>query len=268
MTWWAALASAGIGALSARRAGNKASEAQEDANQMNLDEAARNRGFQEEMSNTSYQRSIEDMKAAGINPMLSSKVGGASTPTGSVAAPAQNTATPGINSALAVANAALDTYTRKVQAENVEAQTGKTVAETEKVRRETPGEGAYQAEQAGRIELNKSQQAQVNENVEQLKRQNKIGADFDWNNAYWNSVKTAESVEVQRSMLAETIARTENIKEDAALKKANRILAEYAQPQAKRGAEHAAGPMGAARPWLRDLGEILNSAKRGADLFR
>jgi len=46
--------------------------------------AQRQMDFQEEMSGTSYQRQIADLKAAGINPMLVSRLGGASTPAGAM----------------------------------------------------------------------------------------------------------------------------------------------------------------------------------------
>lgn len=51
----------------------------------NKKEASSNRDFQEEMSNTAHQREVQDLIAAGINPMLSAKLGGASSPGGSVA---------------------------------------------------------------------------------------------------------------------------------------------------------------------------------------
>ena len=70
-----AIIAAGIGAVGSLIGGqqrNSAAAAQ----------AAQQMAFQREMSDTAYQRTMADMKAAGLNPMLASRVGGASTPAG------------------------------------------------------------------------------------------------------------------------------------------------------------------------------------------
>lgn len=53
--------------------------------EFNRKEAQKNRDFQERMSNTAYQRAVEDMIKAGINPILARQLGGASTPGGRTA---------------------------------------------------------------------------------------------------------------------------------------------------------------------------------------
>lgn len=69
----AALIGGGIQAIGGMIANNQAKK-----------EAERNRNFQADMSNTSHVREVNDLKAAGLNPMLSAN-SGASTPTGAMA---------------------------------------------------------------------------------------------------------------------------------------------------------------------------------------
>jgi hypothetical protein len=91
-------------------------------NKWNKQSAREQMAFQERMSGTAYARAMQDMRNAGLNPILASKLGGASSPAGAMAA-MQDPISPAISTAL--------------QAQQVDASTALQEANTSLVKANT-----------------------------------------------------------------------------------------------------------------------------------
>lgn len=128
---WPAIIATAASAYGAYRQNKAAEEA-----------ANRQMEFQQEMSDTSYQRQVADLKAAGINPMLVSKLGGASSPAGampqftnvgSAGVQGFREAAAGLSSAAQAEQLDAQTGLTKAQEKQVEAATDKIRAEIENI---------------------------------------------------------------------------------------------------------------------------------------
>lgn len=130
---WPAIIGAAAGLAGDLFGANSARQGQEDANRTNLQIAREQMGFQREMSDTSYQRSVADLRKAGLNPMLALMKGGASTPPGASTRVESETAiSSGIMSGAMrkmIDALLLSAQTANVQANTRATEVGTTIAE-------------------------------------------------------------------------------------------------------------------------------------------
>lgn len=150
------LGSAGIG-------GGLSFLGQSSANSANAAMSQKQMDFQERMDNTKYQRTVKDLAAAGLNPMMAYGSMGAGSPSGSQGIAAQNSMT-GVGNAISnvkpseLVKRNAETENMRVQNNLIQATTAKELATAKNIDQQTKTGAAQELINAGQLAV---QQAQI-----------------------------------------------------------------------------------------------------------
>jgi len=246
---------------------------QKEANETSIEEAAKNREFnsaeaakqrawQEQMRGTGYQTAIQDLKAAGLNPMLAYSQGPAAMPTG---ANASTSSMPQISNKM---QAALSASATAAQIANINAATEKTKADTDvsmatakQVEAQTHLTSTSATESQQRIENLKEQIAEIRENVK-LKNQQGI-------TEQQRRVLMSYDAQLKQIQAEVENERIPLVKAQTALTNVQRQLAQYDIAGARNRSSSDETWWGRnVRPYIQDAGRVTNSATSIYELRR
>lgn len=208
------------------------------ARDFSAQQAQLNRDFQERMRSSQYQTAVEDMKKAGLNPMLAYHQGGAGTPTGAMAQSA---------SASRQNLGGLSGMQTAAQIDLISAQADNVKADTQNKLDENPNIRGIQGIQNQTVALLREQAAQTESYRYLNDEQRKLV-----NQQIKNAVEENSNI----------VARTGNTKVDT-------VLMELQVPKARNEAEaQKSDYMKYVAPYTGELGKLTNSAADVRRAFR
>lgn len=197
MAWGEIIGAAG-GILGNVAGGIFGQSGQNSANQANQKAAREQMAFQERMSNTAYQRTMADMRAAGLNPILAYQKGGASTPGGAMPNFANENA--GWGPALSGAvNSAAGAARTVADVKNTNTDTDKKVTETDLARAAEAKTKADTITSATQAALNQSSADFQKEQTLNAKVQNQILSHDVTTAAAMARVKLREAADAEKA---------------------------------------------------------------------
>lgn len=215
------------------------------------DAANRQMEFQRDQTSTAYQREVKDMQAAGLNPMLAYKVGGAASGSGAMAGTVDQTAGAGDKLA-ALAGQIMQLKLNGAQAAAANSQSAATMAQIPA----TAANARLANAQATNYEFENAKLLPIKEKMAYndltLKDNQRIRDNIMLSAEQGGDTKTplgtSRAADLSFSGAKLQGQRTEN------------VLNALKVPGASAQAEHDKGAMGSLAPYLRDIGSVMGSA--------